>query len=50
MKLLIEINMAGHDTVEDKREACISYVNEKMDTPAITTKILWVEDACQIDW
>lgn len=43
MKILIDLYMDGYETEEEMKKACIEYVEEQLDSAAISVKVLWSE-------
>lgn len=43
MKMLIELWLDGYETEEQRKEACIEYVEEQLNMTASSIKVLWVE-------
>ena len=43
MKMLIDLYMDVYNTQKERKEACIEYVKDQLDSTAITVNILWVE-------
>ncbi len=46
MKILIELYMDGYSysTEKDHKQACIGYIEECLDSAAVSVKVLWAED------
>jgi len=42
--------MDGYESAEHMRQAVIESLPELLDSSAITSKVLWVEDAADFEW
>lgn len=49
MKILIDfwLDGYGYEDEEERRKACLEFVEEQLNTTTSGIKILWAEDSCE---